>query len=244
MDEPAAAARPGFMALAFAWAGAAIFVASLSLFLYMYAVPWGAEASGAIRRPALIDTGLFTIFALHHSLLARTGAKDLITRLVPTRLERSVYTWAASTLFLIVCIEWRPVAGVLYSLPRGWHLLGYGAQAAGLFLTMQGTAALDALDLAGVRQVLNARRAERPRHVPLKTDGVFGIVRHPLYFGWVLVVFGAPVMTGTRLIFAVVSTLYLAVAVPFEERSLTDVFGDAYGEYQRRTRWRIVPGIW
>ena len=248
MAEPVAAARPGVLALAFAWTGAFVFVLSLGFFLYQHATVWGpetsADTSGNPWRPVLADAGLFTIFALHHSLLARTGAKRLVTNVLPPWLERSAYTWVASVLFLVVCSEWRPVPGILYTLPDGWQLLGRAAQIAGLVLTMKATVALDGLDLAGVRQVLNARHAAPVRHVPLKTDGVFAIVRHPLYFGWVLFVFGAPSMTGTRFVFALVSTLYLAMAVPFEERSLAEVFGRAYGDYQRRTRWRIVPGLW
>ena len=232
------------MALAFAWTGAFLFVLSLATFLYHYLAVWDVEASGSRWQPVLADTGLFTIFALHHSLLARTRAKGLVTTVLPAWLERSAYTWLASLLFLLVCIEWRTVPGLLYTLSDGWQFLGRAVQIAGLALTVKSTAALDALDLAGVRQVLNAARAAPPRHVPLKTDGVYGIVRHPLYFGWVLVVFGAPTMTATRFVFAVISTLYLAIAVPFEERSLTEVFGRAYADYQRRTRWRMVPGIW
>ena len=244
MDEAAVAARPGRLALAFACAGGLLFAGSLGYFLYAYALPWGEPARGARWRPALTNLSLFTLFALHHSLLARTGAKRVVTSVVPPWLERSVYTWGASLLFLLVCISWQPVGGQFYALPDGWRLIGYAAQAAGLLLTVKGTAALDALDLAGVRQVLNAHGAAPPRHIPLKTDGVFAIVRHPLYFGWVLVVFGAPEMTATRFVFAAVSTLYLAIAVPFEERRLTETFGDAYGGYRRRTRWRILPGIW
>lgn len=242
--EPAIATRPGSLALAVAWTGGSIFVLSLGLCIYQYATAWGVEPSGDHWSPALLDVGLFTIFALHHSLLARTGAKRLVTTVLPPWLERSAYTWVASLLFLLVCIEWRPVPGVLYAMPDGWRLLGRAAQIIGLVLTIKGTAALDGLDLAGIRQVLDARRAAAPRHVPLKTDGVFAIVRHPLYFGWVLLVFGDPTMTGTRLVFAIVSSSYLAIAVPFEERSLVEIFGDAYRDYQRRTRWRIVPGIW
>jgi len=244
MAEPAAVARPGPLALAFAWTGGVVFVLSLGSCIYLYATAWGIEVTGGLWRPVLADIGLFTLFALHHSVLARTGAKRLVTSILPAWLERSVYTWVASLLFLLVSVEWRAVPGVLYALSGGWQLPGHTAQIAGLVLTMKATAALDGLDLAGIRQILNARRAAPPRHVPLNTAGVFGIVRHPLYFGWVLLVFGAPTMTGTRFVFAVVSTLYLAIAVPFEERSLVEVFGHAYEDYQRRTRWRIVPGIW
>ena len=69
-------------------------------------------------------------------------------------------------------------------------------------------------------------------------------MRHPIYFGWVLMVFGAPTMTASRLLFATISTLYLVIAIPFEERSLGEEFGTAYADYQERVRWRLVPGVW
>ncbi len=57
-------------------------------------------------------------------------------------------------------------------------------------------------------------------------------------------VFGTPVMTTTRLLFAVISTVYLIVAIPLEERALIDAHGREYETYQRAMRWRLVPGIW
>ena len=81
-------------------------------------------------------------------------------------------------------------------------------------------------------------------HVPLQTHGVYGFVRHPVYFAWVLMVIGTPHMTMTRLTFAVISTAYLAIAIPFEERGLLDVFGSEYREYQKRVRWRMIPGLY
>ena len=69
-------------------------------------------------------------------------------------------------------------------------------------------------------------------------------VRHPIYLGWVLMVFATPVMTTTRLSFAVVSTLYLIAAIPLEERLLIENFGDKYRAYQRQMRWRLLPFVW
>ena len=63
-----------------------------------------------------------------------------------------------------------------------------------------------------------------PRPIEFKAEGPFAIVRHPIYLGWVLMVFATPVMTTSRLLFAVVSTLYLIAAIPFEERSLLENF--------------------
>ena len=107
-------------------------------------------------------------------------------------------------------------------------------------LTARGSARLDVLDLAGVRAVSPAPVP----HVPLQTHGVYGFVRHPVYFAWVLMVVGTPHMTMTRLTFAVISTTYLAIAIPFEERGLLDVFGSEYRDYQKRVRWRIIPGVY
>jgi len=234
--------QPGF-----AWLAAAAFAASLGYFLYGYLFTFGAlpaESAGSWRAlwsaPALVNCVLFTAFALHHSLFARTRVKQVVRSLLPPALERAAYTLLASALFALVCWLWRPVDGVAWSLPGLWWWAGFAAQAAGIVMTVIGASALDVLDLAGVRQVLPGPR----REAALKTDGVYGFVRHPLYFAWILVVFGAPVMTMTRLTFAVISTLYLAVAIPLEERSLIETFGNDYASYQKSVRWRMLPGIY
>ena len=50
-------------------------------------------------------------------------------------------------------------------------------------------------------------------------------------------------MTGDRLLFAVVSTIYLVIAMPFEEAGLHRQFGERYLEYRRTVRWRLIPYI-
>jgi len=52
------------------------------------------------------------------------------------------------------------------------------------------------------------------------------------------------VMTTSRLLFAVTSTAYLVAAIPWEEKSLVDAFGEKYRTYQRQMRWRLIPGLW
>ena len=155
-----------------------------------------------------------------------------------------MYTLISSVLFALTCWLWRDVPGVVYALPGSWRWLGYAAVIVGLIVTAFGARALDVLDLAGLRQVLNSRGNGFRQPTPLRTDGLYGFVRHPVYFGWILVVFGAPVMTMTRLTFAVISTAYLALAVPFEERSLIETFGPDYASYRKRVRWRMIPGIY
>jgi len=233
--------------LGFAWLGALAFAGSLAYFLFAYFVTFGTPPlDSPVTMPIAIDVALFSIFALHHSLFARTRIKAWITSIVPPPLERAFYSWIASALFIVVCAAWAPVPGVIYSIRPPWNWIGYIVQGAALLVTFLGARSLDVLDLAGVRQVTQWQRPHpgTTAHVPLQTTGVYGIVRHPLYFGWAMLVFGAPHMTATRLSFAVVSTIYLAIAIPFEERGLDETFGPEYGEYRKHVRWRMLPGLY
>jgi methanethiol S-methyltransferase len=258
----------------FAWGGAAAFAVSLAFFLYSYLVRFGRPAAdSSIVVPTVVDAGLFTLFAVHHSLFARPFVKRRLFGVRPgsdpgqtgvrpgsdpgqtgvrpgsergltppvSALERPAYVWIASLLFIAVCAAWRPVPGELYRLTGVFAIAAYAVLAAGIIMTARGSARLDVLDLAGVRAVSPSRPQ---KHVPLQTHGVYGFVRHPVYFAWVLMVMGTPHMTMTRLTFAVISTAYLAIAIPFEERALLDVFGEEYRDYRNRVRWRMIPGVY
>lgn len=229
------------MLLVLAWLGGALFVLSLCWCVYFYAVVLGtpATATGAVLPTIAFDAALFSIFALHHSLLARTGLKRAIARHLPPGTERSVYVWVASLLLLIVCWSWQPLPGVIYAADPPWDWAFHGVQIAGAVLTLRAAGAIDFLDLAGIRQ---ARHESRPPE--LRTDWPFRVVRHPIYFGWMLMVLAPPTMTMSRLLFASVSSLYLLLAIPWEERSLIETFGDDYRAYTREVRWRVLPGVW
>lgn len=230
--------------LVFAWTAAALFAASLLYFLYAYLVVFGRPAhGGAVLAPALLDVMLFSAFALHHSVFARTGIKAAVRAVIPPALERATYTLVASVLFVVVCRWWVPVPGSLYQLPGAWRWLMWAVFMAGMVITLLSARRLDSLELAGVRQVLSPGRAGT-RPVTLLTTGLYGLVRHPIYFGWILLVFGVADMTMTRFVFAAVSTVYLAAAIPFEERGLIETFGADYASYQQRVRWRMFPGLY
>jgi protein-S-isoprenylcysteine O-methyltransferase Ste14 len=48
-------------------------------------------------------------------------------------------------------------------------------------------------------------------------------------------------MSADRAAFAAVTSLYLLIAIPWEERSLERRFGNAYTQYKQRVPWRVVP---
>jgi methanethiol S-methyltransferase len=222
--------------------GGLVFVGSLGYFTVSYGWRFDAPPQpGGSATAILVDFVLFTIFALHHSIFARGPIKVWIRNHVPPALERSLYVWISSLLFIATCAYWQPVGG------EAWHATGIAARAMVLGQVLGGlwcvqcARRLDALELAGLKQAFGVVPATGAQH--LDTRGPYAFVRHPIYFGWILIVFLAPWMNGTRLVFATVSTCYLAVAVPLEERELVRMYGPAYSDYQRRVRWRMLPGV-
>lgn len=225
----------------FAWLGGALFVAALFTggrwFVVTLAQP--GDAATPLAAALAWNVGLFSLFALHHSLLARSRAKAWIMRTVPPALERAVYVWIASLLFLAVCLLWRRVPGVLYAVDGVAQRALVALQLAGVAITIAGARVLDGLELAGIRQAIGRLRPSEIREV-----WPFTLVRHPIYLGWLLMVSAASPMTLDRAVFAAVSVGYLVIAMPWEERSLVAAAGPAYQTYCRRVRWRLVPGLY
>ena len=249
----------------FAWAGAALFAASLAYFLFTYVVTFGEITTGTVTMPAVaVDIALFTLFALHHSVFARERVRAWMARAVSPRLERSVYVWAASLMLIAVCALWQPIPGA------AWRIEGPAAwvfpivQLAGVWLTLRSAAIIDIWDLAGVRHKALPPKAQLPTpksespafHRPdsnwelgggsweFKTEGPYGWVRHPIYLGWLLLVFPMATMTNSRLLFAVVSSVYIVLAIPLEERSLRRASGGSYDQYIKAVRWKLIPGLY
>ncbi len=229
------------MSKAFVWLGAVVFAASLVWFVVVFELRLrtpAPPADGSVLPTVWFNVGLFTVFALHHSVMARSGAKAWITRLVPADLERSVYVWIASLLFLGVCGLWQPLPGTVWDAHGGVRWALTALQCVGVGLTVRAAGMIDVLELAGVRQ------ANHQRPVEFKVTGPFGVVRHPIYLGWLLIVCATTPMTTSKLLFAVVSSTYLLAAIPWEEASLVEAFGERYRTYQRQVTSRILPGIW
>lgn len=245
-----------------AWAGALLFAASLGYFLFSYAVTFGEITTGpASAADVAADIALFSVFALHHSLFARARVRARIARLVTPALERSAYVWIASLMLIGVCYWWRPIPGVAWQVGAPWAWLLAAVQVAGVWLSLRSAAVIDIWDLAGVRQAAATRNPQLPTPRPrqptpkqdwelgvgsweFKTTGPYGWVRHPIYLGWFLLVFAVGTMTMTRLLFAVVSGVYVLIGIHFEERSLRRQSDGAYDAYIRQVPRKLVPGLY
>lgn len=233
---------------AYALAGVAAFIGSLVYFAYVYGVRLGAVGAPStplrVVQGLAVNIGLFTVFALHHSLLARSGAKRWVESHLPDGLERATYVWVASILFALTCAWWQALPGDLYRTDGLARALGYAAQAVGIALVVSGGRVLDLRELTGIRQAVSQHGGRENPSQELRIQGPYRRVRHPLYAGLLLAMLGAPDMTCGRLAFALLSAAYIVAAIPWEERDMAARFGSGYARYRAEVPWRLVPGLY
>lgn len=77
------------------------------------------------------------------------------------------------------------------------------------------------------------------------SSGLYGMVRHPMYTGNVLMLVGTPPALGSywALVFVVPGVLVLASRIRDEEKLLREEL-DGYRQYVETVRHRLVPGMW
>jgi len=190
-----------------------------------------------------INTLLLGLFAVQHSVMARQGFKRWWTRYVPQPLERSTYVLFTNIALVLMFYAWQPIGGEIWQVqsPIGQALL-YGVFAAGWGLVFVATLQINHFDLFGMRQVWLYLRNQEYTELPLTTPALYRHVRHPLYLGWFLAFWATPTMTVTHLVFAVTTTIYILMAIQWEEKDLVAFHGKAYEEYRRQVPM-LIPQI-
>lgn len=126
--------------------------------------------------------------------------------------------------------------------PLVWAL--YLVQVIGLIGFAASLLQIDMLRFAGVRQGLAYLRGD-PLPLPeerLQMRGLYAVVRHPLYFFGLMILWAVPSMSAAYFGFCVSSTGYLLVGSLLEERRMVAHFGAHYVEYRQRTPW-LIPFV-
>lgn len=189
----------------------------------------------------LTDLGLLALFAVQHSLMARPFFKRWLTRFIPEAAERSTYVLMSSVALILMFVFWQPLGGVIWDVqdPNGrvalWSLFAFG-----WLLVLVATFLINHFDLFGLRQIWLELVGRRYTALKFGTPGPYKLVRHPLYLGWFFAFWATPTMTGTHLLFAIMTTAYILVAIQFEEHDLVDSLGDDYRRYRERVPM-IIP---
>ena len=225
--------------LTFAIAAYAIFFAT---FLYLICfvgnlpfVPVTVDRgpSAPFATAVTIDLLLIALFGLQHSVMARQGFKRAWTRFVPPESERSVYVLAASAALLILMFAWRPIGGYAWEVtnPVGTGILT-ALFALGWVLVLVSTFLINHFELFGLQQAwlhLTGREAAPPQ---FRQPFLYKMVRHPLYLGFFLAFWTTPSMSYGHLLLAAGMSVYMRIAIRYEERDLRGLFGRDYDEYR------------
>jgi protein-S-isoprenylcysteine O-methyltransferase Ste14 len=192
-----------------------------------------APPGSGLGTSLLIDLGLLGLFALQHCVMARPAFKRVWTRVVPEPVERSTYVLASSLALIVLFWQWRPLGGVVWDIqsPAGRAAM-YAAFAFGWGLVLVTTFLINHFDLFGLRQVWLHLQGRPYEPLPFKMPALYRVVRHPLYVGWFFAFWATPTMTATHLLFAVMTTAYILIAIKLEERDLVTAHPE-YAEYRR-----------
>ena len=193
----------------------------------------GRESS--LTEALLVNAGLLALFAFQHSLMARPWFKRAWTRIIPEQIERSTYVLFSSLALIFLFWQWRPVGLVIWQVEsQAGRIILYGLCAAGWLLVLTSTFLINHFDLFGLRQVYLFLMGRKYTQLKFGTPGPYRHVRHPLYLGWLFAFWGTPTMTAAHLFFAIATTLYILMAIQFEESDLVNLHGEEYSRYQKR----------
>jgi protein-S-isoprenylcysteine O-methyltransferase Ste14 len=212
-------------------------------FVTGFVVPWTIDKPAG-QQPwlaATVDLLLLVGFGVQHSVMARPGFKRWWTKFVPQPIERSTYVMISNALMILMFVFWMPLpAAVWHVEAQAWRCVIWSVALAGWLLVPAASLLINHFDLFGTRQVWLHLKGKPYTQLPFRTPFLYKLVRHPLYVGWLLAFWATPTMTAGHLLFAIVQSAYILIAIRFEERDLRELHGEAYEDWRQGTGM-LVP---
>lgn len=177
----------------------------------------------------LMDFCLCVLFFCQHSIMVRPGFKNQIMNLIPEQFMPRVYSITSGVTLITVVFFWQGTGDSFIRLPF-WLLCVMGL----LFILSMagfywGISSLPWIDPLGIRI---PKERKRKKWV-LKIEGPYKIMRHPLYFFALVMIWSTTDFTRDRLMFNLLWSGWIFFGTRLEEKELANLFGDDYLQYQK-----------
>jgi protein-S-isoprenylcysteine O-methyltransferase Ste14 len=191
---------------------------------------------------------LFVFWAVVHSITASPRFKAAARIRVGERAYLGMYRLIYNVLSALTILPVLIVGAlaiphdILWKIGSPLNLLFLGIQLLGLIGLGVSLLQTDVLRFLGISQFLRYLRGEPEvdQKPVLVTSGTYRVVRHPLYFFSLLLIWFTPIMTLSMLLFNLVATAYFWIGSGYEEKRLAAAFGDRYEAYRKRVP-RLIP---
>lgn len=182
----------------------------------------------------LTNLGLIALFGLQHSVMARGWFKAWWTKFVPEPIERSTYVLFTVFALVAIFLFWQPMGIVLWSIDEGmFYGILMALFALGWTIVLVSTFMINHFDLFGLRQTWLYFLGKPYEPLKFRIHIFYHYVRHPLYLGILLAFWAAPEMSVARFVLASGMTIYVLMAIQWEEQDLIKEFGQKYKEYKK-----------
>ncbi|WP_232420969.1 isoprenylcysteine carboxylmethyltransferase family protein [Leptospira sp. B5-022] len=180
-----------------------------------------------------LDVALVAMFGIPHSVMARAGFKEYCRRIIPLPIERSLYVFIASVALIALSCLWQPIRFEIWNIKNDFGMYAtYSIFIIGLILAVVSTFLIDHFELFGLKQAWNYLKKTESHNSEFVSPSLYRLVRHPMMFGMILVLWSTPLMDLGHLILSTGMTLYIVIGTFFEERDLVRTFGEKYIQYK------------
>jgi len=194
-----------------------------------------SAATTSFSQAFLIDIGLILVFALQHSIMARPAFKTWWIRIVGAAAERSTYVLFSGLALFLLCWQWQPIGPVIWQVEnKTAEIILVVVYFSGWAILFLATFMINHFELFGLKQAFENFANKQPGAITFKMNFFYTMVRHPIMLGLLIAFWAAPVMTIGHLLFSLITSLYILIAVKFlEEKDLRKEFGQQYEAYQQ-----------
>jgi protein-S-isoprenylcysteine O-methyltransferase Ste14 len=228
----------------------------LAYIIFLIAFLYAIGFIGNIIVPKSIDSGtesslfssisinvlLLSVFALQHSIMARPAFKKWFTTIINPAMERSTYILLSSLALMLIFWQWRQITTIVWDFENDIvSFILMGIFFLGWLIVLLSTFMINHLELFGLAQIFDNLKNKTTPSPKFQTNYLYKLVRHPLMLGFLVAFWATPTMTLGHLLFSVVTTLYIFVAVKYlEEKDLKKVIGKEYETYQKEVPM-VIP---